>query len=179
MFNIQLATHQHIEQILQLNSRYLISHLSDAQKKGGFVRIEYNKEELKRIIDSKEIIIALDDYIVTGYYLIGRKSENKTLLYQYNKALEIANGKNILSDKIGYGCQVCIDKTHRNNGLFKFMLDALNNSVNDKYSHLLCSVSDDNTVSLNTHKKNGWEQIDNLATTRFYIYKINIPTAAT
>ena len=170
MPTIQLPTHDHIDQIRQLNNKYLINHLTDAQKQNGFIRIEYSRDDLMAIIDHQEIVVAVEDDTVVGYYLIGKRSNTPLLDYQKNKALSLFDTNAIAFDKVGYGCQVCIDKAYRNNGLFKSMLEGLVNVVADKYSYLLCSVSDDNDVSLNAHTTNGWKLIDDLETTNYYIY---------
>lgn len=108
-----------------------------------------------------------------GYYLIGKTSNLPTLAMQKNKAMALFDTHGIPFDKIGYGCQVCIEESYRNTGLFKAMLSTLTNLVKNKYSHLLCSVSDDNTVSYKTHTNNGWKLIDSFETTNFFIYQTN------
>ncbi|MFN8294590.1 MAG: hypothetical protein U0T69_00230 [Chitinophagales bacterium] len=147
--------------------------MSDAQKQGGFVRIEYNEEEIKRIIDNNEIVIALDDNNVIAYYLVGKKSESKSLLYQYNKAVDIAKQNNIPIEKIGYGCQVCIDENYRNNRLFSQMLGSITTIINEKYSHLLCSISNENSSSYKSHINNNWHIVDSIEKTQFLIYTID------
>jgi len=173
---IQIPTYEHIDQIRQLNSKYLITHLTDAQKQNGFIRIEYDRDDLQQIIENKEIVIATNGEQVIGYYLIGRKSGKAALNYQRNKAKSLFDTNEIPFAKIGYGCQVCIDEAYRNNGLFAQMLNTLTNQVKDKYTHLLCSVSDDNIISMKTHITNDWQLIDTFEATKFFIYKTHKPT---
>jgi hypothetical protein len=168
---IQIPTYDHIDQIRQLNSKYLITHLSNAQRQNGFIRIEYDGDDLQQIIANKEIVIATKGEKLVGYYLVGRKCDKAALDYQKNKANSLFDTNDIPYSKIGYGCQVCIDEAYRNNGLFGQMLNTLTNEVKEKYTHLLCSVSDDNIVSMKTHIANGWQLIDTLETTKFFIYK--------
>jgi hypothetical protein len=175
MATIQIPTYDHIDQIRQLNSKYLITHLTDAQKQNGFILIKYDQDDLQQIIANKEIVIATNGEKVIGYYLIGRKSGKAALDYQKNKANSLFDTNEIPFSKIGFGCQVCIDDAYRNNGLFGQMLNTLTNQVNNKYSHLLCSVSDDNIVSMKTHITNGWQLIDTFETTKFFIYKTHKP----
>lgn len=52
-----LPTFAHIDKIQQLSSKYQVNHLTPAQKQNGFIRIEYDREGLERIIANKEIII--------------------------------------------------------------------------------------------------------------------------
>jgi hypothetical protein len=106
MIQILSPTSENIDKIRSLNNKYLVSRLEEKEKHSGFIRIGYSSEHVQKIIDSKEIVIASDDNKVIGYYLIGRKSDNAALDYQMDKCLTIDS---ISSDKIGYGCQVCID----------------------------------------------------------------------
>lgn len=172
---IQFPTYDHIDQIRQLNSKYLITHLTEAQKQKGFIRIEYDRDDLQHIIANKEIVIATYGVKVIGYYLIGRKSGKAALDYQRNKANSLFDTIEIPFANIGYGCQVCIEEAYRNNELFLQMLNTLSNSAKDKYTHLLCSVSEDNIVSMKTHTANGWKLIDTFETTKYFIYKTHKP----
>lgn len=173
MISIHPPTHEHIDQILHLNSKYLITHLDDSQKQNGFIRIEYNRNDLQKIIDAKEIVIASKNNLVIGYYLIGKKCDKSDLDYQRNKAYTLSDSHNTPFEKIGYGCQVCIEENYRKNGLFKRMLVALAKTLENNYNDLLCSVSDDNIVSMKTHRNNGWEIIDSLGTRNYLIYNIH------
>jgi GNAT superfamily N-acetyltransferase len=173
---IQIPKYDHIDQIRQLNSKYLITHLTNAQRQNGFIRIVYDRDDLQQIIANKEIVIATSGEKVIAYYLIGKRSGKAALDYQKNKANSLFDTNEIPFDQIGYGCQVCIDVAYRNNGLFGQMLNALFNIAKAKYTHLLCSVSDDNIVSLKTHETNGWQLIDSFESTKFFIYKILKPT---
>ena len=167
---IEIPTLENIEQIRNLNQKYLITHLTDTEKQGGYIRIEYANNELKKIIEAKEIVVAKDENKIIGYYMIGRKSDSVALTYQHNKAITFANDNMLASTSIGFGCQVCIDKNYRNNGLFSMMLKNLITIIKNKYSFLLCSVSDDNAVSYNSHINNGWKLIDSIDTTKYFIY---------
>jgi len=170
--SIQLPNESHIQQIKMLNKKYLITYLTEVQKQKGFIRIKYSDDDIRRIIDNKEIVIALNNDSVIGYYLIGRTSQNNDLEYQKNKAANLFETHNILFDKVGYGCQVCIDEKFRNNGFFREMLNILFDVVKNKYSHMLCSISESNTASLKTHITNGWQLVDFNDIIYFLICKI-------
>ena len=173
--DIHLPTYEYIDQILILNRKYLITQLPDNQKQNGFIRIAYTRDDLAKIIAAREMVIATEQNRVIGYYLIGRKSGDPALDYQKNKARSLFDTHQIPFDKIGYGCQVCIEERYRNNGFFGQMLQALTQMVKTKYSHLLCSVSDDNAVSLQVHINNGWKLIGELEVPRFFIYHTQRP----
>ena len=163
---------EHLEQLVQLNRKFLINNLSPEQREKGFIRIKYSKEDFERIITNQEIVVAFNFEDVVAYYMIGRISSTKKLDYQKNIAKKVAEKFNYIEDRIGYGCQVCIDKDFRHYGLFKNMLIALTSKLDTKYDFLLCSISDNNIASLKAHKKNGWEFVDKNETTNFFLYDI-------
>lgn len=170
--NIRLAKKSDIDAIQKLNSKYLITHLTDAQKQNGFIRIEYDREDLLQIIVNKEIVIATNEEEIIGYYLVGRKSNKTTLDYQRKKALTLFDTHAIPFDKIGYGCQVCLDEHYRSFGLSKAMMVELKKLLVEKYDYLLSTISADNKVSLQNSTKIGWQLIDEFEKPTFYLYKI-------
>lgn len=172
MIQIILPTNDHLEEIRNLNERFLITHLSDKQIQNGFIRIKYSREELKKIIKSEEVVIAIDTDKVVGYYLIGKKSGNPALNYQKKKAQSLINTHSIQFDKIGYGCQVCISEENRNNGISRKMIEKLINQVANKYDYLLGSISANNKTSLQNSQKIGWTVIDENEIPTFYLLKV-------
>ena len=170
MIKIISPSFSHINQIRHLNERYLIKDLDDEEMNDGFIRVKYSKNELNRIIQNKEIIVAVEKDKVIGYYLIGRKSNATDLQHQIIKAKSFLD---IPLHKIGFGCQVCIDNDFRKKGLFNAMLSELKIIVKGKYSVLLCSVSENNISSLKVHIANEWQLIDTENTKYLLTYSTN------
>ncbi len=163
---------EHSDELVNLNRKFLIDNLSPEQREKGFIRIEYSIDDFKTFVKNREIVVAFNFDEIVAYYLIGRKSETTEIDYQREMTNKIVEKYRYSEEKIGYGCQVCIDQDFRHFGLFKKMLQALTKSVKRKYDYLLCSISDFNPASLKAHQKNGWEYIDKTETTNFYIYNI-------
>lgn len=161
-----------IEKLKNLNNKFLINNLDPLQREKGFIRIEYNLGGFKNIVKEKEVVVAFNFNEIVAYYMIGKKASIKQLDYQKEMAKKLEKKHNIPFDKIGYGCQVCIDKDFRRLGLFKLMLKLLKNTVKNKYDYLLCSISDFNIASLKAHSKNNWKFIEKIDTTNFYILKV-------
>ncbi|MBN2892120.1 MAG: hypothetical protein JXL97_09650 [Bacteroidales bacterium] len=161
---------EHVDQLVFLNKKFLVDNLDPIQREKGFIRIEYSKEDFEKIVTAQEIVTAFNFDEIVAYYLIGKNATTQQIDYQRNMAKKIAKSNNIPEEKIGYSCQVCINKDFRHLGLFKNMLELLSKSAKEKYSHLLCSISDKNIASLKAHKKNGWTYIDKSDTTNFFIY---------
>jgi hypothetical protein len=169
--HIRPATLDDIDAIIRLNKKFLIGNVEGTDRKSGFIRIEYTNVELERVVINNDIVVSENNNFIVGYYLIGKTSESHSLEYQKIKARNLLNTHKISFEKVGYGCQVCIDEVFRSNGLFNKMLFAVSNEVKGKYSHLLCSVSDENSVSMKTHLNNGWKIIDSFETRNYLIYQ--------
>ncbi len=163
---------EHVEQLIELNTKFLITNIDEQQREKGFIRIKYSREDFEKMIRAKEIVVGYNYDTVVAYYLIGRLSPSQALDYQRNKTKELVESKNYIHEKIGYGCQVCISKDFRHIGLFRNMLKVLSNSVKNKYDYLLCSISDKNRASLKAHTKNDWQFIDKNEITNFYIFDV-------
>lgn len=171
-FTCRLAVEDDLEPLLKLHHKYLFHNLSEEQKKNGFIRVEYSRDEFRKMIRSQAVVIALKNEKLCGYYLVGKTSESLLLAYQRNEARSIADINGYEFSKIGYGCQICIDEPHRHQGLFALLLEALSKAVKNKFTVLLCSVSDNNTASMHSHMNNGWAKVNAIDNTSFFIYKL-------
>lgn len=167
MTTIQVPTYTHIDKILALNRKYLLTHLSNQEKENSFIRIEYSKDDIKRIIDHREIVVALNDNVVIGYYLIGRKSQNPALAYQLKKVIEIFKEPNT-ADKVGYGAQAILEKNYRGGELLNRMLKKLIQELNNIYTVLFSSVTKINQGALKAHSKGGYKILDE-DDTKYYV----------
>ena len=172
MIKIHFPTLDQIDEIRKLNQKYLISHLTDKELQGGFIRIEYNTNDFMQIVNSNEIVVATNEDRIVAYYLVGRKSESPALMYQRNKAISLFNSHSIQYERIGYGCQVCIDKSYRNNGISRKMLNLLLTKLISKYDYLLSTISPENIISLQNSRKTGWAVIDEKESPTFYLFKV-------
>jgi hypothetical protein len=160
MPTILCPTYEHIDQIRSLNSKHLINHLTEAQKQNGFIKIEYNRDDLKQIIANKEIVIATNNNIVIGYYLIGN-SASKTEHEIHRRLIKsLSNKFNVQIEKFGYGLQVVIDDKYRDFYTFKLMFKKLLDVNNSKYSYLIGYISDENEKSKRIHNLIGFNKVD-------------------
>ncbi len=152
----------------------MINHLSDSEKQNGFIRIEYKREDLEKIIDHKEIVIATDNGNVIGYFLVGRESEKSELEFQKKMTLILHDSGKFEYKRIGFGCQICIDEKYRGNGISKTMVDTLKELVMKKYDYLLSTISSDNKVSLQNSTMVGWYPIDLIEFPTYYLLKVKL-----
>ncbi len=170
--NIRLATLQDLQGVLALHEKYLYQNLSDPEKQNGFIKVRYSEDDLRKIIVAQEIVVAIYEYKIVGYFLVGKKSDSPNLLHQKNRASRLANEMVIPFDKVGYGCQICLDMNYRNLGLSRPMVDVLIENVNDKYKILLSTISPENKISIMNSTSVGWHPLNNLEIPNYYIYKL-------
>lgn len=163
---------ENVKQLVKLNEKFLVDNLDPVQREKGFIRIRYDFDDFTRIVTAKEIVTAFNFEEIVAYYLIGRPATTHQIDYQKIMAEKVAQKFNISEERIGYSCQVCINKDFRHIGLFKNMLDLLSSNVKPKYDLLLCSISDSNIASYKAHTKNGWEFFDKTEKTNFYTLAI-------
>ena len=172
---IQLATKEMIPQLLYLNRKYQFDRLNIFEQQKGFIKIEYSENEFIKIIENHEIVVAPEEgKLVRGYYLIGKKSGSEKLIYQQKKAEFLAQQTTMTSntDRIGDGCQVCIEENFRSGGLSRKMLDVLITAIKGKYDYLLSTISKENSVSLTNSTALGWTLFNSIETPQYYIYKL-------
>ncbi len=165
---VRQPTIDDIEQIIRLNSKYFYPYPSDVQIETGYLGKLYKAEELRQIIEEREIIIAADNKNLKGYYLIGRKEDKDSSVYLRNESLSLNDESGNPLSCIAYPTQVCIDEAYRNQGLFGKMLNALCFEIREKYKNILCSVSEKNIVSIKAHEKYGWEMINTFEGRKFF-----------
>ena len=154
-----------VDEIIQLNEMYLLKRLTRSEQKQGFLGKLYSREELHSIISTGEIVVAKAGNAIVGYYLVGRKEDPAAEPYQRNPSLSLVQA-------VGYPMQVCIDTSFRGAGLFGSMLNALVKQVRSKYTDLLCSVSESNTVSQKAHERHGWKLINTFEQRKYYRLKL-------
>jgi hypothetical protein len=169
---IRLLNINEVGEVMRLNERFHFSNLDAVQRGNGFLRILYTQNDFEKILMNKEILVAIYDTAVVGYYLVGRTSNNPALDDQRKSAIALSRANAMAFDKVGYGCQVCIDLHYRKNGLYGQLLYELVNLVEDKYASLLCTISEENPISLRTHLANGWKIINEVERKKYLVYDI-------
>lgn len=158
--NVLLPSYRHIEKIRRLNESHLMAGLDENKRRSGFVRVRYSFEDIQKIIDEKEIVIAIHGDEVIGYYLIGKKSGNLLLGYQNERVASLSNRHKIPNCEIGYGAQAIIERRYRGMNLLSLMLEKLLELLNGKYQMLFSSVTKINGNALTAHLKGGYQILD-------------------
>lgn len=169
---IRAGIEEDIVQLLALNSKYLYENLSTEERRGGFIRIKFDHAQFLKIIEGREIVVAVVDSKIAGYYLVGRSSENNLLNYQYERAQELESAIGATVDRVGIGCQVCIDVEHRTVVNSKTLLTALTSLIKLKFGYLFGSVSKENISAQRAHAIAGWKLIGENEFSLFYLFDV-------
>ncbi|KAJ3209163.1 hypothetical protein HDU82_001265 [Entophlyctis luteolus] len=160
MFEITLAsTTEHVAQVKSLQNENLRRLLPvEVQQTDGFVTAEYTVEFLTQMNHNSPAVIALDEDGVVAGYILGCTREDalqhplmKTLVNQFDSL----NFHNYVL--VG---QLCVAKRARGHSLAVRMYELFAKEYKRRgFSCSLTSVAQDNAVSLNVHKKAGWNTV--------------------
>ena len=148
--------------ILSLQAQNLKQCLSkNAQQQEGFVTVEHSIEQLQRMQAASEQIIALDDNKVVGYALVMPLELRQTIpvlipLFDLLDTLRY-KGEALKSQAYYVMGQVCVEKNHRGQGVFRQLYAAHKKWLSSRYDFCITEISSDNLRSLNAHQKIGFE----------------------
>lgn len=166
MINTRIARKSDIDGILALQSRYLYSNLSEAERKRGFVTTPFTLSQLEEIILQNGLFIAENDsYTIIAYAFAGS--------WKYFEQWEIFNfmvsrfpklsfkGKNITTENSFQYGPICIDEKYRGTGLLNQVFEEMRLEFCKKYLISITFINKINAISTAAHtKKLGWEIID-------------------
>jgi hypothetical protein len=173
---------------LDLQKLYLVSNLTQEEKKSGFVTTPFSVEQLTYVINNKGLFIAKDNNIIIAYIF----AESWDFFSQYPifehmislfPKLEFLDFEINSINSFQYG-QICIDKKYRGKGLINLLFEFMRIQVVQKYSLGLTFINKTNVPSLKAHtEKLKWTIIANFEfnNNNYYIlaYDMNTPTLAT
>ena len=158
--NIQYTTAKRIDEMLQIlslqemNLKSAVTAIEIAQE--GFVTVHHNLDVLTRMNNACPHIIAKDNDLVVGYALSMTedfKDEISVLRPMFTKL----EGNNI-NNYITMG-QICVAKTHRKQGIFRGLYEAMKKASYPTYDAIITEVDATNIRSLGAHYSVGFEKI--------------------
>ncbi len=159
------ATLGDIDQILVLQAQYLVSNLTDAQKKDGFVTTPFTVPQLEEIIAQQGLFIAKHDDRVVAYVFAGS--------WQYFSQWPIFNVMTArfpdivfrdfiitTENSFQYG-PICIHADFRGTSLLYEIFETMRVHLVQRYPLSLTFINQVNGRSLRAHvQKLKWEIID-------------------
>lgn len=190
MKNIQLevAKLSDIEGVLDLQKLYLVSNLTEEEKKSGFVTTPFSVEQLTYVINNEGLFIAKDKGKIIAYifaeswdffsqyplfeYMISLFPKLKFLDFEINSTTSFQYGP------------ICIDKKYRGKGLINLLFEFMRIHVVKKYPLSLTFINKTNIPSYKAHtEKLKWTVIGDFQfnNNNYYIlaYDMNMPALAT
>ena len=157
MKNIQLevARLTDIDGVLALQKRYLVSNLSDEEKKSGFVTTPFSVEQLTNVINNEGLFIAKDNNKIIAYIF----AESWNFFSQYpifEYMISLFPALSFLDFEINtitsfqYG-PICIDKNYRGQGLIKLLFEFMRIHIVKRYLLSLTFINKTNIPSYKAH----------------------------
>ena len=155
---IRLALVDDIEAILQLQEKYHVSNLTEAEKQQkGFVTMRITPEQLTQLIDDACVFIATSDddlaaYTLTGTWDFDRQWAIIQRMELFLPTLNLENATITVENSIQYG-PVCIDEAYRGHDILTLLFDAVENHYRSKYAYIVTFINQINERSLRAHAK--------------------------
>lgn len=157
-------TDEDLQQILNLQQANLSKNLSNQEaEKEGFVTIEHNFNQLKKLNDAEPHIIAKNNNKVIAYLLTMTKQARldvPVVVPMFNLFDElIFNNKPIASNNYMVVGQVCVDKNFRKLGIVDNCYQSYKKQFENKYDFAVTEIASTNIRSINAHKRIGFIEI--------------------
>ncbi|UQD56026.1 GNAT family acetyltransferase [Flavobacterium sp. K5-23] len=155
--NIQLeiATLNDIEGVLSLQELYLVSNLSEEEKKSSFVTTPFTTEQLTEVIRNKGLFIAKDNNTIIAYIF----AESWAFFSQwpiFNYMTTLFPELSFLdfnintSNSFQYG-PICIHSAYRGKGLIIPLFEFMRSHIVARYPLALTFINKNNKPSLKAH----------------------------
>lgn len=166
MKNIQLevAKLRDIDGVLALQKLYLVSNLTEEEKKSGFVTTPFSVEQLTNVINNEGLYIAKDNNKIIAYLF----AESWDFFSQYpifEYMISLFPQLSFLDFEINattsfqYG-PICIHKNYRGQGLIKLLFEFMRIHIVKRYPLGLTFINKTNIPSYKAHtEKLNWTVI--------------------
>jgi hypothetical protein len=151
--------------ILQLQSKYLVSNLTDDEKKEGFVTTPFTTEQIEKIIGEDGLFIAKGGDKIIAYVYAGSWTYfSQWPIFPFMTSrfdnLSFSNVKITTTNSFQYG-PICIDMAYRGTGLLKNIFEYMRVNLQDRYPLSVTFINKINGRSFKAHtEKLKWTVID-------------------
>ncbi|GAB2623031.1 hypothetical protein GCM10027035_18600 [Emticicia sediminis] len=161
---IRKAQSKDVDYIFQLQQTNLLQNISNENFGKGFVRVNLSKEKIETIILNNLAVVALDENLLVGYYLMSGIDEYEPATEYLRLAMEkcVYNDKLLNTYKVLTGNQACVSNEYRSLGIGKKLFIEICKLAQKKHKLLFGSITKSNNIgySYNTSFKNStivWE----------------------
>ena len=162
---LKIADKSDISGILNLQELYLVSNLSDEEKKAGFVTTPFTVSLLEDVILKKGIFLAiLDDKIIAYAFAASWEFFAQWPIFEYMISMfpryKFRDFDLNTTNSFQYG-PVCIHKDYRGQGLIKILFEFMRVNTVKKYPLSVTFINKINIPSTKAHvEKLNWTIID-------------------
>ncbi|WP_373540651.1 GNAT family acetyltransferase [Chamaesiphon sp.] len=126
---IRAATESDFDDILDLQSRNLYTHLSSLELAGGFVMTPFTLDLLRQLLDRSGVFVAEDEHKIVGYLLAGDWeffSQWEIFRVMVARLPELRfRGEQITSDRSFQYGPICIDRASRGSDIFPQLFELM------------------------------------------------------
>lgn len=153
---LEIATLNDIEGVLSLQELYLVSNLSEEEKKSGFVTTPFTINQLTTVIENKGLFIAKDNHKVIAYIFAESWAFfNQWPIFNYMcslfSSLSFLEFTNITTtNSFQYG-PICIHANYRGKGLIKPLFEYMRKNMLERYPLSLTFINKKNIPSFKAH----------------------------
>lgn len=162
---IRIASATDIEGVLELQSRYLLSNLSETEKKDGFVTTPFTTAQIVQILEEDGLFVAIAENKVIAYVFAGSWTYfSQWPIFPYMVSRfpgQAFNGVQITdSNSFQYG-PICIDQHYRGTGLLNEIFEVMRLNLKERYPIGITFINKVNGRSFKAHtEKLHWSVID-------------------
>ena len=160
----QIATINDVDSFLELQAKYLVTNLTQEQKKDGFVTTPFTIEQLHEIIKNDGLFVAKIEEKVIGYAFSGTWAyfSQWKIIEEMGKMLPITfeNKEVTQENSFQYG-PICVDMEFRGSGLINLLFDFMRSNMVKKLPFSVTFINKINEHSRKAHvEKLGWKIVN-------------------
>jgi hypothetical protein len=154
-FRLTKATNSDIDGVLDLQSKYLISNLTEIEKKEGFVTTPFTVQQIQDIMLEDGLFVAKCDNRIIAYVYAGSWnyfSQWPIFSFMTSRFANLTFKNTIISttNSFQYG-PICIDKEFRGTGLLNDIFEFMRVNFQNKYRISVTFINKLNKRSINAH----------------------------
>ena len=147
VINFRLAVKEDLPAVYELNDRFNLKNITEADRKFGFVTNTYTPDELAAVIAADDMVVMAQDDVITGcLYVINVLNFSEILRTRWQRLMD--KGEVSAEEKAGFGARIIISKETRHYRYPAELFLKFFELNDDRYSCLFSGINKQNDVSL-------------------------------
>ncbi len=155
---LQVATLEHVDEILTLHYRYQVDSIHEDDKKDGFITTAFTQEHLRKLIEDEQgLFVAMEDNRIVAYAMAASWqfwSQWPMFAFMIKDLPNVDFQAYTLSvdNSYQYG-PVCVDKSVRGQGVFEKVFHFALHKMSARYPVLVTFINKMNPRSFEAHTR--------------------------